>query len=86
MSTTYPSNLSDAEWDRVQQLLPRKNHHMAGSVATPSALFSMPSFMCCVRAAPGATCPTISHLDIQDGILEEQCVSLKNIMPSMASA
>ena len=55
MSTSYPSNLSDAEWICLQHHLPAmpKRGRPPTHVAREPSL--MRSSLCCARAAPGAT-------------------------------
>src|SRR5215469_15962539 len=59
MSSTYPSSLSENEWDCLQRFLPRKDHRDAVFAATLCARSSTPCFIYRVLAAHGATCHAI---------------------------
>src|SRR5215469_14332616 len=60
MKTTYPSDLSDAEWNCLQRFLPPRSPHGRLRRHSLRSVFNA-LFMYCAQAVLGATCRATSR-------------------------
>src|SRR5258706_16377658 len=75
MSTSYPSNLSDAEWEYLQRHLPPLPRDVVDRQFTPCEPCSMRSSTCCAPAVRGATFQRTFHRGRPSSTISGVCAS-----------